>query len=54
MHALFMAFGPSIRPTETLPLFDNVDVYPLLAALTGIAPLPSDGKPATLAPLLAR
>lgn len=54
MHALFMAFGPSIRPTQTLPLFDNVDVYPLLAALTGIAPLPSDGDAATLAPLLAR
>lgn len=54
MHALFMAFGPSIRSTETLPLFDNVDVYPLLAALTGFAPLPSDGNPATLAPLLTR
>lgn len=54
MHALFMAFGPSIRPTASLPLFDNVDVYPLLAALTGFAPLPSDGNAATLAPLLAR
>lgn len=54
MHALFMAFGPSISPTASLALFDNVDVYPLLAALTGIAPLPSDGNPATLAPLLAR
>lgn len=54
MHALFMAFGPSIRPTEKLPLFDNVHVYPLLAALTGFAPLPSDGNAATLAPLLGR
>jgi predicted AlkP superfamily pyrophosphatase or phosphodiesterase len=54
MHALFMAFGPSIRPTSALPLFDNVDVYPLLAALTGFAPLPSDGDAAVLAPLLVR
>ncbi|WAC24098.1 alkaline phosphatase family protein [Blastomonas sp. SL216] len=54
MHALFMAFGPAIRPTAALPLFDNVDVYPLIAALTGFAPLPSDGNAATLAPLLAR
>ena len=54
MHALFMAFGPSIRPTETLPLFDNVHVYPLIAALTGFAALPSDGDAAVLAPLVAR
>ncbi|WP_033924404.1 alkaline phosphatase family protein [Sphingomonas sp. 35-24ZXX] len=54
MHALFMAFGPSIKPTPSLPLFDNVDVYPLIAALTGFAPLPSDGEAATLAPLVAR
>lgn len=54
MHALFMAFGPAIRPTAALPLFDNVNVYPLIAALTGFAPLPSDGNAATLAPLLAR
>lgn len=54
MHALFMAFGPSIKPAPSLPLFDNVDVYPLIAALTGFAPLPSDGDAATLAPLVAR
>ncbi len=54
MHALFMAFGPSIKPTPSLPLFDNVDVYPLIAVLTGFAPLPSDGDAATLAPLVAR
>lgn len=54
MHALFMAFGPSIRPAQHLPLFDNVDVYPLIAALTGFAPLPSDGNAATLAGLVIR
>jgi predicted AlkP superfamily pyrophosphatase or phosphodiesterase len=54
MHAPFMAFGPAIKPTAGLPLFDNVDVYPLIAALTGFAPLPSDGDAATLAPIIAR
>ena len=54
MHALFMAFGPSIKPMASVPVFDNVDVYPLIAALTGFAPLPSDGNAATLAPLIAR
>lgn len=54
MHALFMAFGPSITPTNGLPLFDNVDVYPLIAKLTGFAPLPSDGNAATLAGIVAR
>jgi hypothetical protein len=35
-----------------LPPFDNVDVYPLLARLLGIAPQPNDGDPATLLPAL--
>jgi hypothetical protein len=35
-----------------LPAFDNVDVYPLLAALVGVAPQPNDGHLADLAPAL--
>jgi predicted AlkP superfamily pyrophosphatase or phosphodiesterase len=54
MHALFMAFGPSIKPTSSLPLFDNVDVYPLIARLTGFEPLPSDGNAASLAGIVSR
>lgn len=54
MHALFMAFGPSITPTASLPLFDNVDVYPLIARLAGFAPLPSDGIAKTLSGIIAR
>jgi len=54
MLALFMAFGPSIRPTEALPVFDNVDVYPLIARLTGFEPLPSDGDAKTLSGIVAR
>ena len=52
MRALFVANGPSFRRGVTLPVFDNVDVYPLMARLAGVAPLPGDGDPATLAPAL--
>lgn len=54
MLALFMAFGPSIKPTSGLPVFDNVDVYPLVARLAGFDPLPSDGNAASLAGIVAR
>jgi predicted AlkP superfamily pyrophosphatase or phosphodiesterase len=52
MRAIFVADGPSFRDGLTLPAFDNVDVYPLLAHLLGIAPRANDGDPATLAPAL--
>lgn len=52
MAALFVADGPSFRDGLRLPAFDNVDVYPMLARLLGIAPQPHDGDPATLAPAL--
>ena len=52
MQALFIAHGPGFdshfRPPAS---FANVDVYPLLARLLGIRPLPSDGDPAVLAGL---
>ena len=48
MAALFIAHGPAFRHGVTLASFDNVDVYPLLAALVGIAPRPNDGTLADL------
>jgi len=44
MRAVFIASGPAFRDGATLPAFDNVDVYPLLAHLLGIAPAPNDGR----------
>lgn len=44
MRALFIANGPDIRPGVVLPVFDNVDVYPLLARLTGVGPQTVDGS----------
>ena len=49
MRALFIARGPAFRAGARLPVFDNVDVYPLLARLLGVPPLANDG---TLDPLL--
>jgi predicted AlkP superfamily pyrophosphatase or phosphodiesterase len=53
MAATFIANGPAFRRGVRLPTFDNVDVYPLLAALVGVAPQPNDGRLADLAPALA-
>jgi predicted AlkP superfamily pyrophosphatase or phosphodiesterase len=47
MAALFVAHGPAFRRGAVVPMFDNVDVYPLLARLVGIRPAANDGNPAT-------
>lgn len=44
MQAVFVAHGPSIRPGVALPVFDNVDVYSLLARVTGVKPAANDGS----------
>ena len=46
MQALFLAHGPDFRRGVTLAPFDNVDVYPLMAQITGLTPQPNDGNPA--------
>lgn len=48
MRAVFIARGPSFAVGTSLPPFDNVDVYPLLARLLGIRAAPHDGDAATL------
>ena len=53
MAAAFVAAGPAFKPGVVLPVFDNVDVYPLLARLIGVTPLPNDGTLGPLAPALA-
>jgi predicted AlkP superfamily pyrophosphatase or phosphodiesterase len=54
MRAIFLARGPAFVPGTTLPAFDNVDVYPLLARLLRIPPAPNDGDIAPLLPALRR
>lgn len=53
MAAIFIANGPAFRRGVRLPPFDNVDVYPLLARLIGVTPVPGDGNLADLTPALA-
>jgi len=43
MQALFIAAGPRIAANRAVSGLENVDVYALLAALVGVAPLPNDG-----------
>lgn len=52
MRAIFIASGPSFRSGAVLPAFENVDVYPLLAHLLGIAPATHDGSIDKLLPAL--
>lgn len=52
MRAIFLARGPAFKRGATIPAFDNVDVYPLLARLIGISPAKNDGDIAPLLPAL--
>jgi predicted AlkP superfamily pyrophosphatase or phosphodiesterase len=45
MHAIFIASGPGIRAGATIPVVNNVDVYPLMTELLGLRPsIGIDGK----------
>jgi predicted AlkP superfamily pyrophosphatase or phosphodiesterase len=48
MRAIFVAAGPAFRSGVRLETIDNVDLYPLLARLVGVAPGHNDGNPAIL------
>jgi predicted AlkP superfamily pyrophosphatase or phosphodiesterase len=52
MAALFVAHGPAFRRGVVIPDFDNVNVYPLLAALLGVKAERNDGDLAVLASAL--
>ena len=52
MRASFIASGPAFRERVTLPVFDNVDVYPLLMRLLQLPAEPGDGEIAPLLPAL--
>jgi predicted AlkP superfamily pyrophosphatase or phosphodiesterase len=43
MAATFIAAGPAFRAGVVLPVFDNVDVYPMLMQVIGVPALASDG-----------
>ena len=52
MRASFIASGPAFRPGTRLPVFDNVDVYPLLMRLLQLPAEANDGEITPLLPAL--
>jgi predicted AlkP superfamily pyrophosphatase or phosphodiesterase len=53
MHGIFIAAGPEVRQAGIIPAFDNVHVFPFLAALLGLDRAPrTDGDARVLAPIL--
>jgi predicted AlkP superfamily pyrophosphatase or phosphodiesterase len=44
MHAIFYATGPAFKNGYKHPVFDNVDLYPLMAHILGLVPAEVDGK----------
>jgi predicted AlkP superfamily pyrophosphatase or phosphodiesterase len=52
MKAIFFAAGPDIRAGVTVPSFENVDVYPLIAAILGLRTGPIDGEISVLQGIL--
>jgi len=52
MRALFVARGPSFKHHVTVPVFDNINIYDLLARLMQIKPQPNDGNAAVTAGML--
>ncbi|QUD86412.1 alkaline phosphatase family protein [Phenylobacterium montanum] len=44
MWAIFLAHGPGFRSGANLPLFENVDVYPMMTKLLALKPEPNDGR----------
>jgi predicted AlkP superfamily pyrophosphatase or phosphodiesterase len=54
MRAIFFASGPDIRPNITVPPFENVNIYPLIAKILGLDTTPTDGDLKVLAPILLK
>jgi predicted AlkP superfamily pyrophosphatase or phosphodiesterase len=52
MRAIFYAMGPDIRPNTTVPAFENVNIYPLIAKILGLDTSSTDGDLKVLAPIL--
>ena len=54
MGALFVAAGPAFRQGVTVPPFQSIHIYPLLAAVLGIRPARVDGSIDSVRALLRR
>lgn len=43
MHAIFYAAGPAFKQNYSQPVFENVDIYPLIAHILQLNPAKTDG-----------
>ena len=43
MHAFFLAYGPVFKSGTTVPAFENIHLYNLMAKVLAIDPAPNDG-----------
>jgi hypothetical protein len=43
MHAFFLAHGPAFKSGITVPAFENIQLYNLMAKVLEIDPSPNDG-----------
>jgi len=44
MRGVFVAAGPAFRQDLTVPAFENVHIYNVLAQILGVTPAPNDGQ----------
>jgi predicted AlkP superfamily pyrophosphatase or phosphodiesterase len=53
MHAIFAVMGPGVRAGVTIPVVENVDVYPFLTEVLELAAAPQiDGRPGLIRKLV--
>jgi hypothetical protein len=52
MRGIFVAAGPAFRQGVTVPAFENISVYNVLAQAMGLVAPPNDGDPAIVRQLL--
>jgi predicted AlkP superfamily pyrophosphatase or phosphodiesterase len=52
MRAIFVGSGPAFRSAVTVPPFENVHIYNVLAAILHVTPTKNDGDPALVRSLL--
>jgi predicted AlkP superfamily pyrophosphatase or phosphodiesterase len=44
MRGVFVAAGPAFRQSLTVPAFENIHIYNVLAQILGVTPAPNDGQ----------
>jgi alkaline phosphatase D len=54
MQGIFYAMGPNIKAQTTIPAFENIHIYPLIAEILGLPIPPIDGKLQVLKPILVQ